>query len=86
MTAECTVKGKNPSVHPSLRLLSLIQFRDGRGGGTKCLGVRGGVNVTVMASDVSDVTQSRDTIAFLRFVQLYLRTNCFPQQVIFNLS
>lgn len=59
MTAECTVKGKNPSVHPSLRLLSLIQFRDGRGrgGGTKCLGVRGGVNVTVMASDVSDVTQ-----------------------------
>lgn len=57
MTAECTVKGKNPSDHPSLRLLSLIQFRDGRGGVTKCLGVRGGVNVTVMASDVSDVTQ-----------------------------
>lgn len=56
------------------------------GGGTKCLGVRGGVNFTVMASDVSDVTQSRDTIAFLRFVQLYLRTNCFPQQVIFNFS
>lgn len=84
MTAECTVKGKNPSVHPSLRLLSLIQFRDR--GGTKCLGVRGGVNVTVMASDVSDVTLSHDTISFLRFVQLYLRTNCFPQQVIFNFS
>lgn len=77
VTAERTVKGKNPS----LRLLSLIQFRVG--------GVRGGVNFTVMAvmadtqesasSDVSDVTRSHDTIAFVRFVLLYLRTNCFPR-------